>query len=203
MFTRVYLGLVLLTATPVWSQVGYTPFEIPATPADEPQMLTPPPVSAEGYPTMVGSQMRSNYLSAGLIFNTAYNDNVQAGGSTTPVSDFIYTISPTITLNKTTPRQNLALTYSPGFTFYQHTSSLNTANQNAAVNFQYRLSPHTAISLNDSFQKSSNAFDQLYPLSGGAISGSSQTPPTRSCCSLRRPAPQYCEYGTELSIQSE
>jgi hypothetical protein len=177
MFTRVYLGLVLLTATPVWSQVEYTPFEMPATQADEAQMLTPPPVSAERYPTTVGSQMRSNYLAAGLIFNTAYNDNVQAGGSTTSVSDFIYTISPTITLNKTTPRQNLALTYSPGFTFYQHTSSLNTANQNAAVNFQFRLSQHTTISLNDSFQKSSNALDQLYPLSGGAISGSSQTPP--------------------------
>ena len=97
--------------------------------------------------------------------------------STTPVSDFIYTISPTITLNKTTPRQNLALTYSPGFTFYQHTSSLNAANQNAAVNFQYRLSQHTTISLSDSFQKSSNVFDQLYPVSGGAISGPSQTPP--------------------------
>jgi hypothetical protein len=140
-------------------------------------MLTPPPVSAEGYPTTVGSQIRSNYLAAGLIFNTAYSDNLLAGESTTPVSDFIYTISPTITLNKTTPRQNLALTYSPGFTFYQHTSALNAVNQNAAVIFQYRLSQHTTVSLNDSFQKSSNVFDQLYPVSGVAISGSSQTPP--------------------------
>jgi hypothetical protein len=177
MLKRVCLSVALLTATPVWSQLGVTPFEMPSTQVDATQMVTPPPVSVEGYPTTVGSQARSNYLAAGLIFNTAYNDNVEAGGSTTPISDFIYTISPTITLSKTTPRQNLALTYSPGFTFYQHTSSLNAANQNAAVNFQYRLSKHTTISLNDSFQKSSNVFDQLYPISGGAISGPSQTPP--------------------------
>jgi hypothetical protein len=176
MLKRVYLGLMLLIATPVWSQLGVTPFETPAT-SDDAQMMTPPPVSVEGYPTTVGSQERSNYLAAGLTFNTAYNDNVLAGNGTTPVSDFIYTIFPTITLNKTTPRQNLGLTYSPGFTFYQHTSSLNATNQNAAVNFQYRLSQHTTISLSDSFQKSSNAFDQLYPVSGGPISGSSQTPP--------------------------
>jgi hypothetical protein len=178
MLKRVYyLGFLLLTAKPVWSQLGSTPFEMPATQANESQMLTPPPVSAEGYPTTVGSEMRSNYLAAGLTFNTAYNDNVLAGDSTTPVSDFIYTISPTIAVNQTTSRQHLALTYSPGFTFYQKTSTLNAANQNAAANFQYRLSPHTTISLNDSFQKSSNAFDQLYPASGGVISGPSQTSP--------------------------
>jgi hypothetical protein len=175
MLTRVCLGLALVTATPVWSQLTATPFETPATSVDQTQMLTPPPVSAEGYPTTVGSQARSNFLAAGFAVNTAYNDNVLVGEGTSPIGDFIYTISPTIALNKTTPRQNLVLTYSPGFTFYQHTSSLNTTAQNAAVSFQYRLSQHTTIILGDSFQKSSNAFDQLYPSSGGAISGSSQT----------------------------
>jgi hypothetical protein len=123
----------------------------------------------------VGSQARSNFLAAGFTLNTAYNDNVLVGSSTTPVSDIIYTISPTIALNKATPRQNLVLSYSPGFTFYQRTSTLDSTGQSAAVNFQYRLNPHTTISLSDSFQKSSNVFDQLYPASGGSISGSSQT----------------------------
>jgi hypothetical protein len=172
-----YLGFALLTATPVWSQLAATPFETPAASIKEAPMLTPPPVSAEGYPTVVGSQVRANYLAAGLVLNTAYNDNVLAGDTTTPVSDWIYTISPTIALNQTTPRQQLTLNYSPGFTFYQHTSALNAANQNAALNFQYHLSQYTTISLRDSFQKSSNVFDQLYPLSGGAAtSGSSQAP---------------------------
>jgi hypothetical protein len=175
MLTGVCLGLVLVTATPVWSQLTATPFETPATPVDQTQMLTPPPVSAEGYPTTVGSQVRSNFLAAGFTLNTSYNDNVLVGESTNPIGDFIYTISPTIALNKTTPRQNLALTYSPGFTFYQKTSSLNTTGQNVAVSFQYRPSQHTTITMGDSFQKSSNAFDQLYPPSEGAVSGSSQT----------------------------
>jgi hypothetical protein len=177
MFTRVYFGLVLLTANPVWSQVGYTPFEMPATQADEAQMLTPPPVSGEAYPTTVGSEMRSNYLAAGLNVNTAYNDNVLGAGNTTPIGDVTYSISPTISLDKTTSRQHLTLTYSPGFTFYQHTSALDAANQNAALNFQYGLSQQVTITFGDSFQKSSNVFTQLYPLPGGAISGSAQSPP--------------------------
>jgi hypothetical protein len=176
MLTRVYLGFLLVTATPVWSQLTATPFETLATSVDQTQMATPPPVSVGGYPTTVGSQERSNFLAAGLVFNTAYNDNVLVGDGTTPISDWIYTISPTIALNKTTPRQNLVLSYSPGFTFYQRTSTLNTTGQNANVTFEYRLSEHTTLTLSDNFQKSSNAFDQIYPSSGGAISGSSQTP---------------------------
>ena len=69
MLTRICLSLALLAATPAWAQLESTPFEIPATQTDETQMLTPPPVSSEAYPTTVGSQMRSNYLAAGLIIN--------------------------------------------------------------------------------------------------------------------------------------
>jgi hypothetical protein len=175
MLTRVCFSLVLFMATPVWSQLTAIPFETPATAVDQAQMLTPPPVSVGGFPTTVGSQTRSNFLTAGFTVSTAYDDNVLVGNDATPVSDFVYTISPTIALNKTTPRQNLVLTYSPGFTFYQHTSALDSTGQSAAVNFQYRLSQHTTINLGDTFQKSSNVFDQLYPSSGGAVSGSSQT----------------------------
>jgi hypothetical protein len=177
MLIRICLSLGLLVATQAWAQLESTPFEVPVPPTVESQMLTPPPVSNEAYPTMVGSQMRSNYLAAGLIVNTAYNDNVLPGGSTTPVGDITYSISPQITLNRATPRQQLALTYSPGFTFYQHTSALNAADQNGTLNFQGRLSQHATVSASDSFQKSSNVFNQPYPLSGGAISGSTQSPP--------------------------
>lgn len=142
-------------------------------------MLMPPPVSGVAYPTLVGSEERSNYLSTGLIFNTAYDDNILAGGSTTPLSDETYSIWPTITVNLTTPRQKRTFTYSPGFTVYQHTSALNAADQNAALNFQYRLTEHTTLSVNDLFQKVSNVFNQPNPLSSGAISGSAQAPPTQ------------------------
>ncbi len=166
MLTRVCLILVLLTATPVWSQ---------ATPDDETRMLVPPPVSTESYPTTVGDEGRSNYLATGLILNTAYNDNVIPGGTTTPLSDTSYSIWPTITLNLKTPRQQRTLTYSPGFTFYQHTSALNAADQSVSLNFQYRLTQHITISLNESFQKISNVFNQPNPLSGESISGSAQS----------------------------
>ena len=169
MLTRICLSLALLAATPVWSQ---------ATPNDEAQMLTPPPVDGETYPTTVGSEARSNYLSAGLVINTAYDDNVPGVDSITPIGDVTYSIWPTITLDQTTPRQHRMLTYSPGFTFYQHTTALNETDQNAALNFQYLLSQHTTLTLRDSFQKSSNVFNQPYPLSGGPISGSVQAPPS-------------------------
>jgi hypothetical protein len=169
MLLRVCFSLALLAAPPLWSQ---------ATPDEESRMLTPPPVSSEAYPTMVGSEMRSNYLTTGLIFNTAYDDNVLGEAAATPVRDVTYSIWPTIRLNLTTPRQLRTITYSPGFTFYQHTTALNAADQNATFNFQYRLSQHTTISLNDSFQKSSNVFSQPNSLSGIPISGSSQSSPT-------------------------
>src|SRR6202453_5284591 len=177
MLTRVCLCFALLTATPAWSQLEAVPFETASNPTDEAPMLTPPPVSGVAYPTAVGSQTRSNYLAAGLILNTAYDDNVLAGGSAIPVRDIIYSILPTISVNQTTPRQNLMLTYSPGFTIYQHTGALNAANQTAALNFQYHLTEHTTVVLSDFFQKSSNVFSQLYPISGEAISGSTQSQP--------------------------
>ena len=175
MLSRVCLGFLLLAAAPVWCQLGVIPYQTSTASSDDTRMLTPPPVSGEAYPTIVGSEIRSNYLAAGLIFNTTHTDNVLPGGATTPVSDIIYSMLPTITLNQNTPRRQLALTYSPGFTFYQQTSALNAANQTAALNFQYRLSQHTTINVRDTFQKSSNGFNQLYPLSGTAVSGPVQS----------------------------
>jgi hypothetical protein len=137
-------------------------------------MQTPPPVSGEAYLIGVGAEARSNYLHAGVIFSTAYNDNVLAGGSSKPIGDTSYSIRPTIAFDQTTSRLHQTLTYSPGFTFYQHTSSLNQADQNLSVNLQYRLSPHVTASLQDSFGKSSNVFNQPYSPLGGAISGAAQ-----------------------------
>ena len=62
-------------------------------PENDLRMKTPPPVSGKAYPTEVGSQARSNYLSGGINFNTGYNSNVFAGGTGTPVSDMTYSIS--------------------------------------------------------------------------------------------------------------
>lgn len=165
MSTRLYLTIGLFAAMPVWGQTG-----------GESQMQTPPPVSGEAYSTAVSSETRTNYLHTGFAVGSAYNDNVIAGTGTQPIGDASYTISPTIAIYQTTVRLHQAFTYSPGFTIYQHTGSLNEADQNLTMDLQYRLSPHVTASLRDSFRKSSNAFNQTYPLSGTAVSGSAQAP---------------------------
>ena len=177
MLTRACLSILLLTPTFLWSQVDSNGGENNANPADEARMLVPPPVNGEAYPTAVDSEARSNYLRAGLTFNTAYADNVVGGASANPVSDLSYSIWPTIALDQTTSRLHSMLTYSPGFTFYQRTSARNEADQNVALDFQYRLSPHVTASLGDSFQKSSSVFNQPDPLSAGAVPGSGQSSP--------------------------
>jgi hypothetical protein len=143
------------------------------------RMLAPPPVSGANYPTSFTSEERSNYLRGGVTFNTAYSDNVLGATTSAPVSDVSYSVWPTIALDATTPRLHTVLTYAPGFTFYQRTSSRNEADQNAAIDFEYRLSPHVTFSAHDGFQKSSNVFNQPDLAAGGfggGVSGGTQEP---------------------------
>jgi hypothetical protein len=139
-------------------------------------MMTPPPVSGESYPNAVGSEIRSNYLDANLTLDTAYDDNVPGLVSSKPVSDVVYSINSTIELDQTTPRQHRTFRYSPGFSFYQPTSTLNAIDQGATLYYQFHLNPHLTTSARDFFQKSSNVFSQPYALSGGAASGAGLSP---------------------------
>jgi hypothetical protein len=192
---RVYVfGLSVLLTAPAWSQADNTRSSQPArvaVTADEAsiglnsnvphdaysdRMLTPPPVSGQAYPTSAGSEERSNYLHAGLSFTSAYTDNAIGSVSGHPVSDFSYSLFPTVALNETTTRMHGELSYAPGFTFYQRTSSLNQADQNASINFQYRLSPHVTFSAHDTVQKTSNVFNQPDLGSSTGITGSVGAP---------------------------
>ena len=173
MLKRVCLGLLLMLSTYVWSQVDTNGPEAASNSGDEVPMRTPPPVSGQAYSTTFASETPSNILRAGLTFNTAYSNNVL--GADSPVSDVNYSIWPTLALDASTTRLHWVLTYSPGFTFYQRVSALNQSDQNFALNFQYRLSPHVTASLRDSFQKTSNPFNQPNPLSAMSVSGSAPT----------------------------
>src|SRR5271170_5700033 len=166
-------GVILLSSVPLWSQqqpqdsssasapAANAPlFSAPQNSDDPGRMMTPPPVSGQIYPLSFASEERSNYLRGGVTFNTAYSDNVLGATSPTPVSDVSYSVWPTIALDETTSRLHTVFTYSPGFTFYQNTSSRNDADQNFGADFQYRLSPHVTLSLRDSLRKSSNVFNQ-------------------------------------------
>ena len=168
------MGIALVSGLPLWSQVNTAP-DATATPAPAPaedRMQTPPPVSGVAYPTTYTAEQRSNYLRGGLTFTTAYSDNVLGGVTTNPVSDVSYAIFPSIALDETTSRLHWVLSYSPGFTFYQRVSSRNQANQNVAIDFHYRLSPHVTLTLGDTFQKSSSVLDQ--PGVTGSVTGGIQ-----------------------------
>ena len=169
MITRICLGLSLLVAMPAWAQVEPS---ATGSPASDEAMQTPPPVSGASYPTETGSEARSNYLRAGFSAYLGYDNNVLENGSSTPAADFNYSIRPAIAIDQSTPRTHRAFGYSPSFTIYQNDSSRNESDQDATASFQYRLSPHTEISLTDSFEKSTNVFNQ--PLAG--VSGSPQVP---------------------------
>jgi len=140
------------------------------------RMTTPPAVSGQAYPIALSTQERSNYLSGGLSFTSAYSDNVLGAVNGTPVSDVSYSIAPTIALDETTSRMHTVLSYAPGFTFYQRTSARNEADHNASIQFAYRLSPHVTFSANDSFRKSSSVFNQPNFGSDGPVSGGAEGP---------------------------
>lgn len=162
---------VLMVTTPFWGQ-EYAPHSA----VDELMMRTPPPVSNAAYPVAIGSDVRSNYLHAGVGFSTAYDDNVLAGIGTQPVGDVSYSIFPTISFDQTTPRLHQTLMYSPGFTFYQRTGERNEEDQAFGWDLQYRLSPHIKMTLEDNFRKSSNVFNQSGVFMNGSVSGSAQSP---------------------------
>lgn len=138
------------------------------------RMTTPPAVSGQAYPIVLTSQERSNYLSGGLSFTSAYSDNALGAVNGTPVSDVSYSIAPTIALDESTTRLHTVLSYAPGFTFYQRTSSRNEADQNASIQFAYRLSPHVTFSATDGFRKSSSVFNQPNFGTGGTVSGGTE-----------------------------
>ncbi len=137
-------------------------------------MLTPPAVSGQSYPTVSASQERSNYLRGGVSFISAYSDNAVGPVNGHPESDISYSVAPTLAIDETTTRTHLVMTYAPGFTFYQRLSSLNEADQNAAIDFQYRLSPHVTFEAHDGFQKGSSVFNQPNLASAGAVFGGTQ-----------------------------
>lgn len=168
MLTRLCLTLALLIGAPLWAQTDSNGDE-PAAPLIDTTMLTPPPVSGQSYPTALGSEERSNFLRYGLSFNSSYSDNT-LGGST-PVSDVSYSIWPTIALDQKTSTLHTVLTYAPGFTFYQRSSSRDAADHNLSISVTDRLSPHVTLSASDGLHKSSSVFNQLDYGSGGVAGG--------------------------------
>jgi hypothetical protein len=175
MLLRICFSLVCIAALPAWAQVEPTATGDTTNTEASTEMLTPPPVSGQTYPTEVGAETQSNFLRGGLTFNTSYIDNLFAGSSSVAVSETTFTILPTVSYDQVLPRQHLSFTYSSGFTFYQPNSVLNEVDQDLKASYQYLLSPHMNLSAKEGFQKSSYSYGLADSIDGGAVSGSSPT----------------------------
>jgi hypothetical protein len=178
------LGLVLLASTLGWTQdapgipvpavTGAVNADAVNSSPDTNRMQTPPPVSGSTYPVSFTSEERANYLRGGVNFTSAYSDNAFGSVNGHPISDVSYSIWPTLALDESSARLHWVLAYAPGFTFYQRDTSYNEADENLALDLQYRLSPHLTFSARDGLQKSSNVFNQPDPGAANPVSGGTQ-----------------------------
>jgi hypothetical protein len=173
MLTRAVLLVAVLFAVPMWSQTGTDTGTGTQTPADETQMIAPPPVSGAAFPTQPIEVERSNYLNLGFTSSVAYMTNVFPGQGLPSVSDESYSIYPTVALDRHTARLRETFSYDPGFTFYQNVSTLNQSTENASGTFSFLSGPHSTITANDTFSKTSSPFSQPFSLVPGTISGAS------------------------------
>src|SRR6476646_8881018 len=99
MLRIVVLSLALVLVLPCWAQVEPSASGGPVG-LDDTHMMTPPPVSSESYPTSFGSETQSNFLAAGVIFTSAYVDNLMVGDTNSAISDVTYAILPTVNLKR-------------------------------------------------------------------------------------------------------
>jgi len=168
MGTRVLL-IVMLASAVAKAQVAP-----PATGTK--QMETPPPVNGANFPTQVAVQERSNFLSAGLVYSTAYVSNLYAGSAGPSIAEKSFSIMPTIVFDDTARRRHMAFTYSPGFTFYEPSTALNEVDHTAKVDYEFRITPYVKVRVYEQLDDSSTSFNPADP--GGSVSGSpvSSTP---------------------------
>jgi hypothetical protein len=181
-------AMIVMLAAPAWSQVEGDPVQPAAAfteTSDQPvqnqtagansdQMQTPPVVSGQAYSTTPTSEQRSNYLRGGVGFISSYSNNAAETANGQPISQLSYSITPMVALDKTTSRLHFNFSYAPGFTFYQHTSDLNSSNENAAIAFSYRLSPHVTLSAHDGLMKTSSLLSQPDFVPGGPVTGGTE-----------------------------
>ncbi len=171
MRVRIFLGLLIsLTAAPLWSQVDPDASGGVANPDDEFQMSMPSQVNGRPYPMSFESEQRSNYLSGGFVFTSAYDDNVYDGLNTR--SQTSIAIAPTLGIHRDSTRMATSLAYAVGFTLYEPTTALNQFNQNLSANVMFRPSRHTSLSFQDTFQQNSSLLSQPYTSNGVPVSGS-------------------------------
>lgn len=174
MLMRICLVSMLLAVVPAWSQTAQTDNSGP----DQVPMLTPPPISDQPFARGTRAEGHTNYLGLGLVVSAGYIDNMYAGNGAGAQSEGIFSIWPSISIEQDTRRQVRSVQYSPGFTFYEPSSTLNQANQTANLHFKLQLSPHTGLDLSDTFQRSSTTYGASLGSATTTVSGTLPTSAT-------------------------
>jgi len=167
-------GLSFAIGASAYGQVAPTAEGGP-TPEDDNPMITPPSVGGMPFASGANVDTRSNYVDTSLTVTPSYIDNVLPSASAKPVSDAAFSILPSLSLVRSTSRQLEQVQYSPAFSFYQHTNTLDTIDQAANLEFQYRFTPHVSATVQDTFLRTSNVFDSSY-LFSSPVTGSTLTP---------------------------
>jgi hypothetical protein len=128
------------------------------------KMITNPPLGSLEEPepmAFTGETERKNYVSGGIEFLSAYDSSIGTTSAGHSVSDNSYSVRPFLSWRHSTPRVHWNLAYAPGFTFYQHNSSLNQSDQSVNLGSEFGLSPHVTLTLEDRFVKTSYGFNYL------------------------------------------
>src|ERR1019366_9436030 len=156
MFKRICVSLILTIAVAAFGQDDNQTDSTPS-PSAGTVMAVPLPLTGIAYPVEVGAESGSNYFRAGLIYETAYIDNLYPG-SGKPLHEMTYSIAPTVSFDQSTARQHRMYTFNAGQRFYKPTSTLNETDENTTLSYQIRLTPHSSLNAYDSFLDSSMAF---------------------------------------------
>lgn len=173
MLTKVSICVALLLSVPALPQ-AVSPVSQDVVASDD-RMATPPPVSGMAFPTKVLAEHRSNYLSGGMNFETSYIDNFNPENEVATISEMTYSLMPTVDLDLTTPVRHVTIVYSPGFTFYEPTSTLNEVDHNLRVSYAVRTTPHSSVRLHEGFQNSSTSFGVAASVAANGVTGSIPT----------------------------
>jgi hypothetical protein len=172
MMARPYLSLVFFCCLPAWPQAAPSATG-PVNLARETEMLMPPPISGQTYPTLVGGETHSNYMETGVTLSSAFIHNLYAGRASTQVDEMNWQTQPIISFERSTSRSHASFTYDPAFSFYEPHSELNTIDQNLDASLLLRLSPHVNLRAENTFLTTSTTFESGSSSSAG-ISGSTQ-----------------------------
>ncbi len=172
LFLLAICAALVSACRPAWCQQETSASDAADENGDDAQLLVPPPVSNQSYPTEFAGDTEQNYLRGGFTISSAYSNNITGTSTSNPIGGMSYSLWPSISVNKVTPQLQLALSYSPGFTIYQNHSGYDQANQNAVLSLQYLVTPRLRIGVQEGFQKTTNLFDQPTPLAALTVSGS-------------------------------